>query len=132
MLIPLVRFFNLINYLYSLVKAGQLPCPAFPFWKKQTGSGQYICNADSHTNPVTNLQLKQEVAIMRDHYNDMDNSRNCHTSDSVDSEKDSTRNTSRDSGQNSSRNSGQNKAQNSSRNKAYNSSRNNMDNSSRN
>ena len=120
MLIPLVRFFNLINYLYSLVKAGQLPCPAFPFWKKQTGSGQYICNADSHTNPVTNLQLKQEVAIMRDHYNDMDNSRNCHTSDSVDSEKNSTRNTR------------QNKAQNSSRNKAYNSSRNNMDNSSRN
>ena len=29
MLIPLVRFFDLINYLYSLVKAGQLPCPAF-------------------------------------------------------------------------------------------------------
>ena len=45
MLIPLVRFFNLINYLYYLVKAGQLPCPAFYVvvkWKKQTEPRRYI------------------------------------------------------------------------------------------
>ena len=53
---------------------------------------------------------------MRDHYSDMDNSRNCHTSNFVDSEKNSTQNTSRNSSQK----------------KAQNSSRNNMDNSSRN
>ena len=36
---------------------------------------------------------------MKNHYSDMDNSRDCHTSNSMDSEKNSTQNTSRNSSQ---------------------------------
>lgn len=69
-----------------------------------------------HTSPVTNSdELNQEVLIMRDNFNDLENSRNCRNSNNQNNNQNNSRNNGPSSGQNNNRNSNNNSSRNSQR-----------------